>query len=40
MKPQVFEKQHLAASPETGSCNSGAWLHYSVNSGAILHCTV
>jgi len=26
MKLQVFEKQHLAASPETGSCNSGAWL--------------
>jgi len=45
MKPQVLEKQHLAASPEAGSCNSGAWLHCSVNSealssGAMLHCTV
>jgi len=30
MKPQVLEKQHLAASPEAGSCNSGAWLHCSV----------
>jgi len=30
MKSQVLEKQHLAASPEAGNCNSGAWLHCTV----------
>jgi len=37
--PQVFEKQHFAASRLDINTNSGAWLHCSVNSEAMLHCS-